>query len=400
MRMTTKNIFIGLTLLAVFWAGGQALADKREFDVFLGAKGEYNDNIFFTADDTISDFITTLSGGLKFLNQTERTDLFLSGIVERLLYSDEKDLDNWDQYYKGRFGYKFTERFRAQVDAAYTQDSRPDRDVADSGLILAAVPRVIQKYGAAADYDITEITTSNLFYRYTQQDFEPRQVNVILDDYRAHRAGLGFVHRLDKYLPNTAGRLNFGYNKFTYPESGTETKVVYGTVGVAYDFTEKWRFLIDIGPNYYDTEFNIFGDNFNYSGWGGTGTLKIAYTGEYTGSSLTLSHGIEPASGRSGSSERTYGIFDIYYRFAERGRVGFETGYYVNKANSGELAILPLDEHTFNIRPWLRFDILFDKLYLEGSYTYSQIDDKVFGQRDRSRNLVWLQLGLDWPILE
>ena len=111
--MTTKNIFIGLTLLAVFWAGGQALADKRELDVFLGARGEYNDNIFFTADDTISDFITTLSGGLKFLNQTERTDLFLSGIVERLLYSDEKDLDNWDQYYKGRFGYKFTERFRA-----------------------------------------------------------------------------------------------------------------------------------------------------------------------------------------------------------------------------------------------------------------------------------------------
>ncbi len=71
MRMTTKKIFIGLTLLAAFLVGGQALADKRELDVFLGARGEYNDNIFFTADDTVSDFITTLSGGLKFLNQTE-----------------------------------------------------------------------------------------------------------------------------------------------------------------------------------------------------------------------------------------------------------------------------------------------------------------------------------------
>ena len=68
-------------------------------------------------------------------------------------------------------------------------------------------------------------------------------------------------------------------------------------------------------------------------------------------------------------------------------------------ANAGELALLPLDEHTFNIRPWLRFDIIFDKLYLEGSYTYSYVKDKIV-DRSRSRNLVWLQLGFDWPILE
>ena len=397
--MATKKIFIGLTLLSIFLAGSQAFADRRELDVFLGARGEYNDNIFFTADDTVSDFITTLSGGLMFLNQTERTDLYLSGIVGRLLYSDEKDLDAWDQYYKGRFGYKFTERFGAKVDAAYSKDSRPDRDVAASGLILSTVPRQIQNYGAEVDYAFTEITASNLYYRYTRQDFEPRKFQGTFPDYRAHRAGLGFVHRLDQYFSNTAGRLNFGYNNFKYPETGTETKVVIGTVGLSYDVTEKWQLLIDIGPNYYDTEFNLLGRQFKYSDWGGTGTLKIAYTGEYVGSNLTIYYGIEPASGRDGSAQRTSGIFDIFYRFAERGRTGFATGYYINKANSGELAILPLDEHTFNIRPWLRFDIIFDKLYLEASYTYSRVDDRV-RDNDRSRNLVWLQLGFDWPILE
>ena len=397
--MTTKKILIGLAVGFALFSGMRASADKRELDVFLGAREEYNDNIFFSYDDPVDDFITTLSGGLKFLNQTERTDLFLSAIIARLIYSDEKDLDYTDQYYKGRFGYAFTPRLSAKVDAAYSKDARPDRDVAESGLILSTVPRQIQIYGGAVDYALTEITTSNLYYRYTRQDFEPRQFDASFPDYRAHRAGLNFAHRLDQYMSNTTGRLNFGYNRFTYPETDTETEVYLGTVGLAYELTEKWRLLLDIGPDYYQSQFSVFGTQYKDSGWGGTGTLQIAYTGEVTGSNLTIFHGIEPASGRDGSAQRTSAIFDIFYRFAERGRTGFATGYYVNKANSGELALLPLDERTFRFRPWLRVDLIFDKLYLEASYTYSYVRDRV---RDRStdRNLVWLQLGFDWPILE
>ena len=397
--MAVKWILVGLAVGAMLFSSMPTAADDRELDVYLGAKEEYNDNIFFTSDDTVNDFITTLSGGLKFLNQTERTDLQLSAILERLLYAQEKDLNATDQYYKGLFGYRFTPRLGARVDAAYSKDSRPDRDVAATGLILSTVPRQIQVYGGSVDYLLTEITSSDLFYRYTRQDFEPRELTASFPDYRAHRAGLGFAHQLDRYVANATGRLNFAYNRFTYPETNTETKVVIATMGLAYELTEKWRLLIDIGPDYYDNEFQVFGRNFTSNGWGGTGTLEIAYTGEVTGSSLTVFHGIEPASGRDGSAQRTSAILNVFYRFAERGRTGLSTGYYINKANSGELALRPLDEHTFNIRPWLRFDIIFDKLYLEASYTYSLVNDKI-QDNNRDRNLVWLQLGLEWPILE
>ena len=393
MQKATKKILIGLAICSILFSSIQAAADKRELDVFLGAKEEYNDNIFFNFDDPVDDYITSLSGGLKFLNQTERTDLYLSGIVERLIYSDEKDLNATDQHYKGRFGYKFTPRLGAKVDAAYSKDSRPDRDVAASGLILSTVPRQIQNYGGAVNYALTEITASNLYYRYTRQDFQPRDFNQDFPDYRAHRAGFGFTHQLDQYLANATGRFNLGYNRFKYPETGTETKVIIATVGLAYELTEKWQLFIDIGPDYYDSEFELFGRNSTSNGWGGTGTLRIAYTGEYTGSSLNIFHGIEPASGQDGSAQRTSAIFDIFYRFAERGRTGLNTGYYINKADAGELALLPLDEHTFNIRPWLRFDIIYDKLYLEASYTYSYVKDKNI-DRNRDRNLIWLQLGV------
>ena len=243
--MAVRRILVGLAAGAILLSGLQAAADRREIDLFLGAREEYNDNIFFTSDDTVDDFITTLSGGLKFLNQTERTDLQLSGILGRLIYSKEKDLDATDQYYKGRFGYEFTPRLGASVDAAYTKDSRPDRDVAESGLILSTVPRQIQNYGAAADYALTEITASNLFYRYTRQDFEPQRIDRSVSDYRAHRAGLGFAHRLDQYVLNTTGRLNFGYNRFTYPETDTETKVAIATVGLVYEVTDTYSRVND-----------------------------------------------------------------------------------------------------------------------------------------------------------
>ena len=131
----------GWRVASFSFASIDAAADRRELDVFLGAREEYNDNIFFDSDDPVDDFITTISGGLKFLNQTERTDLYLSAIVDRLIYSDDKDLDATDQYYNGRFGYEFTPRFGATVDAAYSKDSRPDRDVAVSDLMLSTVPR-------------------------------------------------------------------------------------------------------------------------------------------------------------------------------------------------------------------------------------------------------------------
>ena len=128
MQMDKRRFLIGMAVISIFFFGlsvERTAADQRELVVSLAANEEYNDNIFFTFDDEIADFITTLSGGLLFRNNTERSNLFLSGSLERLIYSDEKDLDATDQYYSGTFNYRLTERLGAGVEAAYTKDSRP-----------------------------------------------------------------------------------------------------------------------------------------------------------------------------------------------------------------------------------------------------------------------------------
>ena len=396
--MVNRRILIGLAIFSFCFSGYHAAADQRELIVTLGAREEYNDNIFFTFEDEIDDFITTLSGGLKFNNLTERSTLRLSGILERLIYAKENDLDATDQYYSGYFGYKITPRFNVSAQAAYTMDSRPDRDVAATGLLLSTVPRQVQIYGGSADYALTEITTADAFYRYTKQTFEPRSNISSFQDYSANRAGLGFTRRLDQYFTNTLGRLNFGYNYFSYPESGTDNTVYSGTVGLERELTELWRVLIDLGPAYYESKFKTVDGDVTNRGWSGTGLITLSYRGEYTVTNFRLFHGIEPASGREGSAQRTSAVFDVLYRFAERGRVGLLAGYYINKADAGDLARRDIDEDTINLRPRLIFDIT-DKLYLEAAYTYSRIKDKVIDD-NRSRNLVWLQLVFDYPVIE
>ena len=61
--MATRRILVWLAVCVMLWSSLDAAADKRELDVFLGAREEYNDNIFFEFDDPVDDFITTLSGG-------------------------------------------------------------------------------------------------------------------------------------------------------------------------------------------------------------------------------------------------------------------------------------------------------------------------------------------------
>ncbi len=396
--MVNRRTLIVLGIFLFCFSGYPAAADQRELIVTLGAREEYNDNIFFTFEDEVDDFITSLSGGLKFNNLTERSTLRLSGILERLIYARENDLDATDQYYSGYFGYKITPRFNIAAEAAYTMDSRPDRDIAATGLLLSTVPRQIQTYGGSADYALTETTTAGAFYRYTKQNFKPRSNVNSFDDYNANRAGLGFTRQLDQYLTNTLGRLNFGYNYFSYPESGTDNVVYSGTVGLERELTELWRVIIDLGPAYYESKFNTVDGDVTNRGWSGTGLITLSYRGEYTVTNFRLFHGIEPATGRDGSAQRTSAVFDVLYRFAERGRVGLLAGYYINKADAGDLARRDIDEDTINLRPRLIFDIT-DKLYLEAAYTYSRIKDKVFDD-NRSRNLVWLQLRFDYPIIE
>jgi opacity protein-like surface antigen len=367
-------------------------ADQRRLVLSLGAGEKYNDNIFFTGDGEIDDFITMLSGGMAFVNRTERLDLSLSGRAINQDYADNDDLDGLDQYYKSRIGYWLAPHLKATLDGSFSRDTQPDRDIDVTGLVLNTATRDTQQYGAGIQYDPTDITSAFFSYQYRDQDYESSQYS----DYNYHQVGLEFTHRLDKHIDNTTGRLNFRYAHYNYP--ATRLDYYAATTGFLHRLTELWHLQIDVGARYTESKFRLTSGEQANNGWGGVGSLEFGYQGRDAAASLTMSHDVRAASGLDGSVERDSAVLDFNYRFAEKVRAGIAAGYFRNIADSGDLALNDTDENTCNLRPYLRAGLT-DNLSLDVSYTYSQIDNRIDGVT-RERSLAQLKLVWDYPVVE
>ncbi len=392
--MARSNWVAAAVVLLAAWFGADAVAaDERKLILSLGVSEEYNDNVFFSVDDEIDDYINRLLGGLKVINRTERLDASLSGQVRNNHYADHDELDGLDQYYAGQAGYWLTPDLKGMLDAAYARDTQPDRDIEVTGLVLGTAVRKTQDYGAGIQYQLSEITAAALTYKYSEQRYDRDQ----FVDFRAHRGGLGFTRRMDRLWPNTTGRLNLNYAEYDYD---TATVDYYAaTVGMLWQMSEVWHLQIDGGARYTETEFDPSGAAERADeGWGGVGVLTLGYRGEYTLVSLTASHDVGPASGRDGSVERTSGVMDLRYRFAEKAWVGSGAGYYLNRADEGDLASRETDQNTLILRPYLRYDLT-DTLFLEASYIFTRIDDNVIDEISE-RNVYLLKLMFEYPVFE
>jgi hypothetical protein len=393
-----KHVGIGGRGLVLFVAmtmgllATSARADQRRLTLSLGAGEMYNDNIFFTGDAEMDDYITLLSGGLELIHRKDRLDFSLSGRAVNQDYADNNDLDGLDQFYTGRFSYRLAHHLKATLDGSFSRDTQPDRDIDITGRILGTATRDTQEYGCGIQYELTDITSAFLSIQYRDQEYDSSQYS----DYSYQQAGMRFTHRLDKYIDNTTGRLNFNFAHYDY--SATQLDYISGTMGFLYRLTELWHLQIDLGARYTESEFQLSGGRQTNNGWGGVGKLEFGYQGNFAATTLTVSHDVGAASGLDGSVERSSAVLDLNYRFAEEARVGISGGYYRNIADSGDLALDDTDENTSNLRAYLRAGLT-DSLFLDASYSYSQIEDNI-DEMTRERSLYLLRLVWDIPVVE
>ncbi|UCF94522.1 MAG: outer membrane beta-barrel protein [Desulfobacterales bacterium] len=398
---TCAVLFLAISLAMVL--PGDVPADEFKLIPSVAVREEYNDNIFFDPKDEEDDFITTITPGLELINRTERLDLNLAVGISPFFYADNTDLNDVDQDYGGNINYRLTPRLNAAADASYLVDNRPDRDVETSGLVQNAKTRRRQHYGAGLNYALSEKAGTSLSYAYDRDDFDSDQDRN--KEYESHTAGLGFTYNLSQWVAATIGRLNFGYANYDYRTS--ETDYYFGSVGVLHNFTEIWSLLVDVGARYTDSEFErrvlvppatIQTVNDDDSGWGGIGQAVLEYRGETTRTSLTGSHDISAASGRTGVVQRTKAVFDVRRRFTEKLVFGFSAGYYLNKADEDEFGSNEIDEETFRIQPRIRWEF-FDNFTLEAAYSYNYENDDA-NDTSSNRSKVFLQVAYGLPLFE
>jgi hypothetical protein len=382
------RIAVVLTCLACLTPSGNARAAGFNLVPSIALREEYNDNIFFGVEDPTGDFITTVSPGLKILDRTERLDLGLSGRLDGIYYADESDLNAVDQDYQGRLKYQFSERLGLLSDAGYIKDSRPDRDVLETGLVQSAQPRKRAFFSLGGDYHTGENTADSLFYRYEQSDYEDEE----FADSQIHT--IDFQHTWDarRFFEETIGHLDLGYANADFETSRVES--VSGTVGAAWNATELWRLKVDLGVRYTVTD----AETETTRDLSGVGKAAVEYRGVFTTADLVFLHDIREARGRGGTATRTELSGWAGYRISERFRLTLSAGYYLNRSREENISIEPVDEQTLRVRPGLRYEFT-DDLVAEAAYSYIRVRDDI----DRTtavQNIVFGQIYWQWPLFD
>jgi len=180
------------------------------------------------------------------------------------------------------------------------------------------------------------------------------------------------------------------------------------TIGIERAFSEKWNLLFDGGTRYTKSKFNITESVLvppffverkeTNSGWGLVGQLALTYKGEKDNGNLSLSHDISPASGYSGSTERTSFAFYMSRRFTYELYGTLSGGYYINKSKAGEFSSQEIDEDTMRISPGIRYEFDKDKA-IDASYVYSKTLYNVSNTEAR-RNTFFVRFRIQHHLFE
>ncbi len=385
------------------------ISDANEIRIlpFVSIEESLNDNLFFDSNNEKHDFITTISPGLKYDNNTETTQSNLAATFRQRIYAQNPDLNALDQTYRAQYQTLFNPRFRIGADAAFIRDASPDRDIETTGLVLNAVERDRYQANLNTAYAISEKALTNLSYGYSKDQYE----ETAEEDYNNLESNSGNMlvsYDISAIVPATKARSTLGYAHYQFPDIVVENYMA--TAGFSRDMSELWRVLVDAGARYTCSEFDVSEFQFvppfsfvpvtrteNTTGWGAVGNASLTYQDDRITAELAVAQDIQPASGRSGTTERTTFSVRVAKKLTYELQCFVRSGFFINYSDSEEYSADEIDERTFYLSPGLTYNVSPD-VAIDASYNYTRTDYESSSQA--TRNLFMIRLYVQYPILE
>lgn len=402
-RIFTFEIFLNscgclwlLVCCTAFFQSDLVFADNFSVNASLGLREEAIDNVFMTQEDKVDDIITTISPGLYIREQTERLTGHLNARWDGVLYLDNRELDAVEQFYNGDARYQLTPRLSVSTSASYTKDSRPDRDIDSSGLLLANIDR--SRYGGSfeSEYRFSERTACSFSYAYSQDDYDQEFLDFNPDyrfaqrasDYMGHIAGIDFYHSFGLGRRDLKGILSLQHSNYRFisylseKPSANKTATSSIALGIGCPITELWHLQVSYGArlsrstyhqSYYVIEFpflRLEETEKKASSQGSVFYSTLLYEGEKSTMDLSIAYDIQPSSARGGTTERTA------YKFMWRNQINLDLhfttniSYILNKLEALAKTSGDMDEESFRFNPSLHYSF---NRSLTGSIAYAYI---------------------------
>ena len=379
-----------------------------------------NDNVLVTSDHQLHDLVSTTTGGLELFESTERFTLNALGQLSQNLYEHDTKFNSTDDLGNATIRYVLNPQLALSAAGSYSRTAQPDQELLTTGLVLTGVTKDSTTFHAQGDYSLTEKTLASLMYDHGMDHYQ----NPFISDLTYDTGTLSFTHDLSGYLPQAKGILNVDYTQYSL--TGVEVDNYEATTGFSYSLQEKWSVQASAGLRRTESSFDIFVPTGVFiitpfgiaeqvaqktestTGWGGVGQAAISYKGEVTNASFTASRDLAPASGTSGTVERTMFLLSADKRFSYDLHGYFDTGYFINKSNGTQFSPTPIDFETLNLSPRIRWEFGRERtaglqsvrdMYVEASYTFTRFEDKI-AQTTAYRNLFLIRFFAQHAVLE
>jgi hypothetical protein len=224
----------------------------------------YDDNVFGTAHDRQSDFITRITPGVALGYEGETVSLGASFSATGELYADQSDLDNFGENRNGALtlGYRPDERLTLRLAGRYARTNDPSEFVATESAPVAAalgapvVPTVeLQRressqftLGASGDYRLDPRWTARAGYEFAYVDEEAGT------DSRSHTGRVGArydLSRSDQVFSDASA------SAFEGGDPDTSASLL---LGWARRWTQDFRTSLALGPRVSDGDWGAAAD--------------------------------------------------------------------------------------------------------------------------------------------
>lgn len=394
-------VWPGTLLLLLSWACPAAAAETAVIPS-VELRQEYTDNLFFSATNPQSSFITRLSPGIKANGSTEVLSGSLAAKLSALHYSENSNRDDLDQVYRGTGGIRLTPQLKLTGSAAYRNESSPDRDIEASGQALN-VTSWHQSYGSGVEQRIGELTVASLGYGYDTINYS-KQINN--SDVTSHTATIGLEHDAGRLLPllklHTAAR----YSRSDYDTAQIENYEL--TIGVSRQLHELWSLSANGGARFTRSGFQTV--TFSPASGSGSGheqndsfgwvlATSLDYRGELLRGSLTYNRDLSTASGSFRSAvERDVVNFNLRRQLNYEFSAALGGGYYRSFASGNEFGSQNINDTSWRGTFSLRYE--FNRtVSADGGYEY-YFQESASSNSSTHRNKLFFQLTAQTTLFE
>jgi hypothetical protein len=371
------------TLILLLFAVNSFSATIYTVKPSLSLSEEYNDNLFLTQSDRISDFISYVSPGIDLSAKSINTILNLSYTPTFSFYSSHNDLNETAHNINANGTFTLSDRLSSNLTGSYVRSSETNdiRAIPDIGPVTVRTERQYLAIGGGASYKLRD----NLFYTlgltYANMDTDAPDLNKV----KTYSGNMGFAYETSERTTLSANAM---YMKYDYKPARDWTEQYYSLV-IKHRLSQTVTIAASGGTIIIKTQDRGESD---IDIGGGVDLTKTFETGKV---SLSYGNNVIP-SVESSTPLRAQTVSLHLSKSITNKLAGSVSAYYTNyksvgttidanKMDVNEIVFTPLLTYTFS-----------QAVNLILSYSYVNSSDKIDSHNDFHNNIVLLTLRLTY----